>query len=63
MNNQNMNQMPIVQHVLPDFIFNEASGYNKAIKVVGFVGATCATIMGFDVFMRNADSFLMSLRK
>ena len=60
--NQN-NQMPVIQHVLPDFIFNEASTYNKGIKIVGFVGATCATIMGFDVFMRNADSFLMSLRK
>lgn len=59
----NQNQMPVIQHVLPDFIFNEASSYNKGIKIVGFVGAACATIMGVDVFLRNTDSFLMSLRK
>lgn len=62
-NNQMPPQMPVVNHVLPDFIFNEGSTYNKVVKVVGFTAAACGTFMAVDMFMRNADTFLMSLRK
>ena len=62
-NNNQQAQKVEVKNIMPNWIIDHNSGYNKGIQVVGLIGMTCGVIISADGLMKNINSWYTSRQK